>query len=227
MSTTTSELAHAAHRDHTTDHTDADHTVSGHGEFFSSRLIGWILTVGSVAGLLAAFTLTNDAIKILEDPAYVPSCNFSLLMSCKSVILSEQGHVFGFKNPIAGLMGFAILLAVGVAMASGHRFRRWYMVCVLAGLTFAVGWVQWFVFQTIFRIGVLCPWCMVVWTVTVPMFWYTFIHVAGMFTQAGWLRVLRGWHLIPVVLWYLTVATLIFVVFWDFYWADFFARTLG
>lgn len=190
--------------------------------FFSTRLLGWILTIGSVAGLWASFTLTNDTIKILEDPAFSPSCNFSILMSCKSVILSEQGHVFGFKNPIAGLMGFGMVFAVGVALAMGHRLSKWFMLAVLAGMTFAVGWVQYFVFQTLFRIQVLCPWCMVVWTVTVPMFWYTFLHVVGRFTQARWLQVLRSWHLIPVVLWYLTVITLIFVLFWDYYWAGFF-----
>ena len=194
---------------------------------FSQRTIGVLLIIGSIAGLIAAFELTMDKIRILENPDYIPACNFSILMSCKSVIESEQGQAFGFPNPIVGLVGFGITIALGVALAAGARIPRWYMVGAVLGLTFGIGWVQWFAYQTIFNIGVLCPWCMVVWTVMAPMWWYTLLHTIGRFTNAGWIRSLRGWHLIPVVLWYLLVIGTILVHFWDVYWADFFARTFG
>ena len=194
---------------------------------FSDRAFGRILTVGSAIALLAAFTLMRDEIEILKDPDYDPACNFSILMSCKSVMLSEQGAVFGFPNPLLGIIGFSLLLAIGVAAAAGTRFPRWYWVGTLAGLVFAFGMVNWFAYQAIFVMGVLCPWCMVVWAMTVPMFWYGVLHTAGKFTTAGWLRGLRSWHLLPVFLWFLVVIALIFVWFWDYYWADFFAGLLA
>lgn len=202
----------------------ANETPSG---IFSQRTIGILLVIGSIAGLVAAFELTMDKIRILENPDYVPACNFSILMSCKSVIESDQGQAFGFPNPIVGLIGFGITLAIGVALAAGARIPRWYMVSAVLGLTFGIGWVQWFAYQTIFNIGVLCPWCMVVWTVMAPMWWYTLLHTIGRFTTAAWIRTLRAWHLIPVVLWYLLVIGTILFHFWDVYWADFFARTFG
>ncbi|WP_333618413.1 vitamin K epoxide reductase family protein [Dietzia sp.] len=191
---------------------------------FSPRTIGIILTIGSIVGIVAAFELTLDKIRILENPDFVPSCNFSILVSCKSVISSDQGQAFGFPNPIVGLIGFGITIAIGVALLAGVRFPRWYMVGTVLGLLFGIGWVQWFAYQTIFNIGYLCPWCMAVWTVMAPMFWYTLLHTLGRFTTAGWVRALRAWHLIPLVLWYLLVIGTILVHFWDFYWADFFTR---
>ena len=70
----------------------------------------------------------------------------------------------------------------------------------------------------------LCPWCMVVWATTIPMFWYTLLHVLAKLTAARWVRTLQSWHLVPVVVWFLAVAGVILWAFWDFYWADFFAN---
>ena len=191
---------------------------------FTDRRIGILLTIGSVFALLASFQLSLDKVRLLEDPDYNPACNFSILMSCQSVMTSEQGSVFGFPNPFIGLIGFGILLAIGVAAASGVRFPRWYWVGTLLGLTFAVGFIHWLAYQSIFSIQVLCPWCMVVWAATIPMFWYGLLHVAAKLTRARWVRVLQSWHLVPVVVWFLAVAAVNLVWFWDFYWADFFAN---
>ncbi|WP_010542367.1 vitamin K epoxide reductase family protein [Dietzia alimentaria] len=191
---------------------------------FTDRWIGVLLALGSALALIASFELSLDKIRLLENPDYVPACNFSLLMSCKSVINSEQGAAFGFPNPFIGLIGFGVLIAIGVAAASGTRFPRWYWLGALLGLTFAAGFVHWLAFQSIFAIQVLCPWCMVVWAMVIPMFWYTGLHVLGKFTSAGWVRSLQRWHLVPVVVWYLAVAGIILWAFWDFYWADFFGN---
>lgn len=199
-------------------------SVARRSRLFTDRGIGLLLGLFSALGLGASFQLSVDHVRLLENPDYTPACNFSILMSCKSVINSEQGTVFGFPNPYLGLVGFSLLLAIGVAAASGVRFPRWYWVGALLGLTFGAGMVHWFATQSIYVIEVLCPWCMVAWVTTIPMFWYTLLHVLGKFTSAAWLRTLQRWHLVPVVLWILLVAGLILVHFWDYYWADFFAN---
>ena len=191
---------------------------------FTDRGLGILLAVGSAIALLASFQLSLDKIRLLENPDYDPACNFSILMSCKSVINSEQGAAFGFPNPFIGLIGYGIVIAIGVAAASGVRFPRWYWVGTLLGMIFAAGFVHWLAYQSIFEIRVLCPWCMVVWAATIPMFWYTLLHVLSKLTGAGWVRALQRWHLVPVVVWYLAVAGIILWAFWDFYWADFFAN---
>ncbi|KAA0919234.1 vitamin K epoxide reductase family protein [Dietzia sp. ANT_WB102] len=201
---------------------DAAHTIGA--RVFTDRWIGVLLTIGSAIALVASFQLSLDKIRLLENPDYTPACNFSILMSCKSVINSEQGTAFGFPNPFIGLIGFGIVIAIGVAAASGVRFPRWYWVGALLGLTFATVFVHWLAFQSIFVIQVLCPWCMVVWSATIPMFWYTLLHVVAKLTPARWVRGLQQWHLVPVVVWFLALAGVILWAFWDFYWADFFGN---
>ncbi|MCT1886335.1 vitamin K epoxide reductase family protein [Dietzia cinnamea] len=202
---------------------DAGATIVG-SRVFTDRWIGVLLAIGSAIALVASFQLSLDKIRLLENPDYTPACNFSILMSCKSVINSEQGAAFGFPNPFIGLVGYGIVIAIGVAAASGVRLPRWYWVGTLLGLTFAAGFVHWLAFQSIFSIQVLCPWCMVVWATTIPMFWYTLLHVLAKLTAARWVRTLQSWHLVPVVVWFLAVAGVILWAFWDFYWADFFAN---
>ena len=45
----------------------------------------WVLIAG-VVGLTAAVTLTIEKIKLLENPAYVPSCSINPVLSCGSVM---------------------------------------------------------------------------------------------------------------------------------------------
>ena len=43
-------------------------------------------------------------------------------------------------------------------------------------MTFGVVFVHWLIFQSLYVIGALCPYCMVVWAVTIPIFWYVTLH---------------------------------------------------
>ena len=36
--------------------------------------------------------------------------------------------------------------------------------------------VHWLIYQSVFVIGALCPYCMVVWAVTIPTFFYVTVH---------------------------------------------------
>src|SRR5690606_3336038 len=51
---------------------------------FLARATGWVLAVGGVIGTAAAFALILDRIALLKDPAFVPSCSISPLLSCGS-----------------------------------------------------------------------------------------------------------------------------------------------
>ncbi|MEO6943374.1 MAG: vitamin K epoxide reductase family protein [Lacisediminihabitans sp.] len=45
------------------------------------------------------------------------------------------------------------------------------------GMTAAMALVVWFIIQSIYVIGVLCPWCMLTWVVTIPLFVLVVCHV--------------------------------------------------
>lgn len=122
-------------------------------------------------GLIAAFALTLDKIALLEDPDFVPSCNFSVLIGCSKNLGSAVGSAFGFPNPLLGLMMFPAPLIVGVASLAGARFPGWFWALFNVGMAFAIGFVAWLISQSIFNfdLRVLCPWCMAVWAVVIPM----------------------------------------------------------
>jgi len=85
--------------------------------------------------------------------------------------------VFGFANPIIGLMGWMAPVVVGAAILAGARFARWFWLLFELGLTFAFVFVLWLIIQSIFVLGTLCPWCMVTWVVTIPTFYAVTLHI--------------------------------------------------
>lgn len=187
------------------------------------RHLAVLLGIAGLVGLVAAATLLTEKIKVLADPDYVPSCSLNPVLSCGSVLNTPQAEAFGFPNPIIGIAGFAITLTVGVAVIAGARLAGWFWLGLLAGATFGAVFVHWLIFQSLYRIGALCPYCMVVWAVTIPIFWYTLLHVVA----AGHLRlpspvrrVVRGlgeFHAVVLTVWFLGVVALITVEFWS-YW---------
>ena len=190
----------------------ADHTAP------ATRL-PLLLTVAGTIGLLAAATLLVEKIKLLEDPTYVPSCSINPILSCGSVMNTDQAEAFGFPNPIIGVAGFAVIVTTGVALLAGATLKRWYWLGLQAGATFGVGFVHWLIFQSLYRIGALCPYCMVVWVVTIPLFLFVTLHNvrAGHLPVGGAAAKVREYSGVVLTAWYLTIAGLITKRFWD-YW---------
>jgi uncharacterized membrane protein len=187
-----------------------------------ARLLPWLLLIGGALGLAAAFVLTVERIALLKNPAYVPSCSINPILSCGSVMTTPQAEVFGFPNPLLGVAGFAAVTAVGAALLAGARLRRWFWLGLQTGVTLGVAFVHWLIFQSLYRIGALCPYCMVVWAVTIPVFWYVTlanlesgrIRVPGSRRIAG--AAARN-HTVVLMIWVLAVVSLILQRFWS-YW---------
>ncbi|MEV6675377.1 vitamin K epoxide reductase family protein [Streptomyces erythrochromogenes] len=75
-----------------------------------------------------------------------------------------------------------------------------------AGFAFTV----WLIAQCLYVIGALCPWCVVVWAVMIPLFWYVTRHLAA---PASLLRALPHWLVPPAA--YAVVAGLVVARFGD------------
>jgi uncharacterized membrane protein len=139
--------------------------------FQPSRALAVFLIIFGVVGWISAFALTLDKFALLEDPDAVLGCNFNPLVQCGENLNSPEGAVFfGVPNPLWGLGGFVAPIAVGVAVLAGARFARWFWIAFNVGVAGALAFVIWLITQSIFKIGTLCPWCMAVWSVTIPMF---------------------------------------------------------
>jgi len=130
-----------------------------------------VLIVTGVIGWYSAFALTLDKLAVLENPQADLDCNFSVIVQCGVNLGSWQGALLGFPNPLIGLGGFVAPIAVGVALLAGAAFARWFWIAFNIGVLGAFAFILWLAYQSIFNLGTLCPWCMLVWSVTIPLFW--------------------------------------------------------
>ena len=81
--------------------------------------------------------------------------------------------------------------------------------------------VHWLIFQSLYRIGALCPYCMVVWAMTISLL----VVVASIVVrpalerrESGVARVVYHWRWSIAALWFTAVVLLIMVRFWN-YWS--------
>jgi uncharacterized membrane protein len=182
-------------------------------------LSAWWVLIAGVVGLISSLTLTVEKIKILQNPSYLPSCSFNPIVSCGSVMVTPQASVLGFPNPLLGIAGFAVVVVSGVLAVTKVPLPRWYWIGLTAGTLIGAVFVHWLIFQSLYRIGALCPYCMVVWAVTV-----TLLVVAATVAfrpacqQKGGARLLYQWRWSLVTFWFTAVVLLIMARFWD-YWS--------
>ncbi len=187
------------------------------------RLLPWLLLVGGAIGLVAAAVLTVEKIALLRNPAYVPSCSINPILSCGSVMTKPQAEAFGFPNPLLGIAGFAIVTTVGAALLAGATFRCWFWLGLQAGATFGVVFVHWLIFQSLYRIQALCPYCMAVWAVTIPIFWYVTLHnlirghLPGPARARQVVTTATRFHTVVLTTWAVVLLTLVGEQFWS-YW---------
>jgi uncharacterized membrane protein len=134
------------------------------------RVVAALLIVLGAVGWFASAQLVIERVVLAADADAQLNCDFSLLVQCGKNLGSWQGSVFGFPNPILGLGGFVAPIAVGVGTLAGARFARWFWIALNLGMLGAISFVGWLISQSIFSLGTLCPWCMLVWSVTIPGF---------------------------------------------------------
>jgi uncharacterized membrane protein len=130
-----------------------------------------LLIITGIIGWYASFALTIDKILVLKNPEADLDCNLSVLVQCGVNLGSWQGEIFGFPNPLIGLGTFVVPITVGVALLAGATFARWFWAGLNLGVLGAFGFTLWLAYQSIFNLGSLCPWCMIVWSAVIPMFW--------------------------------------------------------
>ncbi len=134
------------------------------------RLLAPFLVLTGLVGLWASFELVLAKFVTLDDADAALGCDFSIVVQCGANLTSAQGEAFGFPNPLLGLAGFVAPIAVGVALLAGASFARWFWLLFQLGVTAGMAFVIWLMYQSIYILGTLCPWCMVVWVVMVPLF---------------------------------------------------------
>lgn len=189
----------------------------------SDKGLAWLLVLGGALGLFGAAEITVDKFRLLSDPSFVPSCSINPVLSCGDIMQSAQASAFGFPNPILGLIGFSAVIVVGMSIFAGAKFKSWYWRLFNLGTTFGVVFVHWLFFQSVWRIGALCLWCMLVWSVTIPIFFFTSLYnlAEGHWPVSKSVRpVVQGlltYKYVILIIWYSVIAGLILNHFWYYF----------
>ena len=188
------------------------------------QALPYILLIGGIIGYICSFIIMFDKVRILNDPHYVPSCNLNPIISCGSVMQSKQANVFGFPNPFIGLGAFPALAVTGYAMLAGARFKRWFWWTVEIGLGLGLAFAYWLLFESIYRIHALCPYCLAIDVVTITVFWYVTLYAIDqkhIRLPKGTTQQIYGWirrhHLDILILWFLIIIGVILKHFWYYY----------
>jgi uncharacterized membrane protein len=187
------------------------------------KTVRLILIIGGIVGVLASLMITVEKFDLLQHPDASFICDLNPVISCGSVMESKQANAFGFMNTYIGLLGFPVLVTIGVAMLAGARFRRWFWLAMLGGLTLGIGFAYWLLFESVYRIGALCPYCLSVDIALTAIWWYVLLYVIdeGHLRLKGRLHSIadfsRKHHLDMLLLWFVVVTAVILKHFWYYY----------
>ncbi len=184
-------------------------------------LSAWWILVAGVLGLIASVTLTVEKIELLTDSSYVPSCNINPVLSCGSVMATPQASVLGFPNSLIGMVAFTVVLVTGVLAVTKVALPRWYWSGLAVGVVAGTAFVHWLIYQSLYRIGALCPYCMVVWVLTISLLVVVVSIAAGPAVEGDGnaaARTLYQWRWSLAALWFTGTVLLILARFWN-YWS--------
>jgi uncharacterized membrane protein len=183
----------------------------------------YIFIIAGIIGCIAAFALTYDKIQVLKNAAYVPSCNINPILSCGSVMKTEQASILGVPNTIVGLMGFSALVTLGLVLATGSKLNKKFWLVINAAALVGFGFFLYLFFQGVYRINAICPWCFVVWMVVPPVLWYTTLYnlregnIKTKLISKKTNSFLQRHHGDIMMAWYAMIAALLLNHFW-YYW---------
>lgn len=132
--------------------------------------VWWI--VAGVLGGTVAFLLYLEYIGQLTGATPLISCSISPIVTCGPNLLSPGGNLLGFSNSIIGIMLFFGPIYAGVAaLAAPAGLRAWFWRVYAVFVAGAFVFVHVLAYRSVFEYGSLCPWCMVIWLVTIPLLW--------------------------------------------------------
>jgi len=177
---------------------------------------GWFLLITATVAWVASATLVLERLELYRNPNAALSCDVNPWISCGSVMQKSQAAIFGFPNPFIGIVAFAVVITTAMALLSGAKLGRWYWIGVQTGITLGMALVCWFWFQALYVIAILCPYCMVVWSMMIPLFVWTTVRNLnhGVIPAPPALtKFVSEWAWVIVGLLYLAVASTIFFRF--------------
>lgn len=180
----------------------------------------WIFSTmlfSACLSLTASFVLSLDALALARDPLADLSCNINATISCGAVGNSPQASLFGFPNAFLGLVAEPVVITIAVASLCKVKFPRGFMLAAQLVYTLGLVFAYWLFFQSMFVIGALCPWCLLV-TLSTTLVFTSLTHVNvrdnNLFLpkrlhEAGLASLRMGIDVLVVTVWLLAMTALV------------------
>ncbi len=140
------------------------------------KITAWVLTLSGSVGFIAALMLAVEQIEHLKHPGEALACDINPLIGCGSILDTWQGHVFGIPNELIGIAAGSVLITLGVLLLAGVKFPRWIWRGLQVGVLAGVAFVLWFLYESLFVLNHLCPYCMATWGAIIPIAWYVSVY---------------------------------------------------
>lgn len=190
---------------------------------FSLKLVAYILAVAGLIGFVASFMLTIETIKVYQNPSYIPTCSINPILNCRSLMETSQATVLGFANSLMGVAAFAGITVVGFGLLAGATFKKWFWQGLFAGAALGLVFIHWLIFESLYSIGSLCPFCMAVWAAMIPIFWYVLLfnlsegYLGRTLSKNRVARFMLRHHVDIVIMWFIVIVALVLNRFWYYF----------
>ncbi|MCA9347379.1 vitamin K epoxide reductase family protein [Candidatus Saccharibacteria bacterium] len=123
-----------------------------------------ILIVFGLLAVGASMMINIEKVGLLQHPENKLVCDLNPVYSCGKVIDSNQSTlVASIPNDLMGIAIFAPIIAVGVSMLAGAKYKRWFWRLFLACMAAFMLGVAWLFYQSVYVIQALCIFCSTVW----------------------------------------------------------------
>jgi len=161
----------------------------------------WWMAGAATAGLVASFIQLLEKLTLLKNPHAVLSCNLNSTFSCSNILNAWQSSVFGFPNPIIGIIMFTFFLTVAIFALTGAKIVPAFAKTIQGLAVFMLAFTLWLFYENTFSSKAICIFCLINGTAVVVinavMFRHNFGEKLKRWTNRG--ADLFGWALLWLV----------------------------
>jgi uncharacterized membrane protein/protein-disulfide isomerase len=130
-----------------------------------------LLLVFAAIGLIAALTSSYVHYQLLTDPSFTSFCDVNSTMNCTQAYLSRYGSVWGVPVAAAGVLFFALVLALaGLAGPPKSPSRENAPGYIFALSTIGLAFILYLAWASYFVLGTFCILCAITYVSVIAIF---------------------------------------------------------
>lgn len=167
----------------------------------------WRIIAGaSFVGLVSSLTQTIEVISYAKKPDAPLACDLNAIFSCSNVFDAWQSRVFGFSNSLICMIFFALTAGVALAAASGSAINQRLRQVFHFFSIFFLGFGAWYLWQSTYRIGFICIFCLFCYSAVIVMNWAWFRLQYG---ERYKTFIAKNWDSVLAMMWAAGIAAMI------------------